>query len=235
MFTVEQRDAVRKRVMRLADEDPRVITGAVVGSLAHGGGDRYSDLDLTFSVTARAGVAGVLADWTRVLVDELDAVHLVDVDGRGKTYRVFVLPGGLQLDLSMGSAEDAGSDVASGPPVSAGDLFGWGVIYALHANASLARGRLWQAEHYAGAVRDHALTLACLRFGLRTAEARGFDDLPPEVLAEFGGVRTATFTEEGLREALAASVEALLREGAEAHLPHADLVGQRVRRAVRRL
>jgi hypothetical protein len=39
------------------------------------------------------------------------------------------------------------------------------VIYALHAHACIERGRVWQAEHYVGAVRDHALTLACFDKG----------------------------------------------------------------------
>ena len=47
------------------------------------------------------------------------------------------------------------------PPVE-GALFGWGVIYALHARACIERGRVWQAEHYVGAVREHALSLAQL-------------------------------------------------------------------------
>jgi hypothetical protein len=34
VFTVEQRDALRERVLRLAKEDERVVAGAAVGSLA---------------------------------------------------------------------------------------------------------------------------------------------------------------------------------------------------------
>jgi hypothetical protein len=34
MFTVEQRDARREHLLRLAEEDERVVTGAAVGSLA---------------------------------------------------------------------------------------------------------------------------------------------------------------------------------------------------------
>ena len=34
MFTVEQRDALRERVLRLAKEDERIVAGAAVGSLA---------------------------------------------------------------------------------------------------------------------------------------------------------------------------------------------------------
>jgi hypothetical protein len=71
------------------------------------------------------------------------------------------------------------------PTPAAGDLFGWGVIYALHARARIERGRVWQAEHYVGAVRDHALSLACLREGLPPVQARGYDDLSAETLARF--------------------------------------------------
>ena len=49
MFTVVERDALRDRVLRLAGDDERVVAGAVVGSLALGGGDRFSDLDLTLN------------------------------------------------------------------------------------------------------------------------------------------------------------------------------------------
>lgn len=51
MFTVEQRDALRERVVRLGREDERVVAGAAVGSLAVDAGDRYSDVDLTFAVS----------------------------------------------------------------------------------------------------------------------------------------------------------------------------------------
>ena len=64
MFTVEQRDALRARVLTLAEADRRVVAGAAVGSLALGGGDRLSDLDLTFGVADEVPVAEVLGDWT---------------------------------------------------------------------------------------------------------------------------------------------------------------------------
>src|ERR1041385_4036546 len=101
MFTVEQRDALRERVLALAEGDPRVVAGAAVGSLALGGGDRFSDLDLTFAVADGVSGADVLGDWTRTLVDELDAVHLVDLAVDPTIYRVFLLPDALQFDLSL--------------------------------------------------------------------------------------------------------------------------------------
>jgi hypothetical protein len=218
------------------------------------GGDRFSDLDLTFGIADHVPVADVLNDWTRTLIDERDAVHLADLERGPTTYRVFLLPAALQFDLSMtpaaqfrpagprfrlvfgetaaGRAEAAGAPVPGNlfisTPTVAHDLFGWGVVYALHARACIERGRVWQAEHYVGAVRDHALSLACLREGLAAVQARGYDDLSAETLARFDAAHVAAVEPDALRRALAASVLALMREGTEARLPHADVVAQRL-------
>jgi hypothetical protein len=77
-------------------------------------------------------------------------------------------------------------------------------------------------------VRDHALSLACLRHELPAVQARGYDDLAAETLARFGDTHVGAAEPGALRAALAASVLALLREGAEARLPHADTVAQRL-------
>jgi hypothetical protein len=108
------------------------------------------------------------------------------------------------------------------------DVFGWGVVYALHARACIERGRVWQAEHYVGDVRDHALSLACLREGVPAAHARGYDDLPAEILARFDDTHVGATEPDPLRAALAASVGALMREGVEANLSHADTVARRL-------
>src|SRR5207237_568891 len=77
------------------------VAGAAVGSLAVDGGDRFSDLDLTFGIADHVPVADVLNDWTRALIDEADAVHLADLTRGPTTYRLFLLPDALQLDLSL--------------------------------------------------------------------------------------------------------------------------------------
>jgi predicted nucleotidyltransferase len=243
VFTVEQRDALRERVLALAEQDRRVVAGAAVGSLAVGGGDRFSDLDLTFAVADEVPVADVLDDWTRTLGDELVAVHLLDLERGPTIYRVFLLPDALQLDLSLTPAArfaaagprfrllfgDTAKETADAPtPPAAGDLFGWGVIYGLHARACIERGRSWQAEHYIGAVRDHALSLACLRRQLTAIQARGYDDLPADTLAGFDGTHVGSLEPERLRGALSAAIRALLHEGKEASVPSADAVAQRL-------
>jgi hypothetical protein len=253
VFTVEQRDALREHLLQLAEEDERVVAGAAVGSLAVDAGDRFSDLDLTFGIADQVPVAQVLDDWTRTLVGERDAVHLADLERGPTIYRVFLLPDALQFDLSMTPAaqfrpagprfrlvfgETAREPEVPTPRVAPGlfiptpsvphDLFGWGVIYALHARACIERGRVWQAEHYVGALRDHALSLACLREGVPAVQARGYDDLSTETLGRFDDTHVGAAEPGALRTALAASVLALMREGAEAHLPHADAVAQRL-------
>jgi hypothetical protein len=254
VFTVEQRDALVERMRGFAQADERVVAGAVVGSLAVDGGDRFSDVDMTFAVAGHAGVADVLDDWTSGLIDELDAVPLVDLQRGPTTYRVFLLPDALQLDLSMTPVarfhpagprfrllfgETAAEEFREpGPPAPANlfidtpaadrDVFGWGVVYALHARACIQRGRVWQAEHYVGAVRDHALSLACLREGLPPAQARSYDDLSSETLVQLRDAHVGAVEPAALRAALAAAVRALAHEGVEAGLPHARVVADRL-------
>jgi hypothetical protein len=254
VFSVAQRDDLAKNLLRLADNDDRVVAGAIVGSLAVGDGDRFSDVDLTFGVADPVPIIEVLEDWTRALTKNFGAVRLVDLERGPATYRVFLLPDALQLDLSMtpaaqfrpagprfrllfgetatADAETPGSGTPTGifipTPCVEQDLFGWGVIYALHARACIERRRFWQAEHYVGAVRDHALTLACLRRGLPAVQARGYDELPTDLLTRLEAAHVGALDPLALRSALAASVLGLLREATDAHLPDADTVGQRL-------
>ena len=241
-------------MLQLAKDDDRVIAGAIVGSLALGGGDRFSDLDLTFGIRDTTPVGRVLDDWTQTLSDELQAVAVVDLVRASTVYRVFVLPDALQFDLSMTpaadfrpggprfrllfgeiataraqapTASDRGSIFIATPPEAA-DLFGWGVIYALHSRACIERGRLWQAEHYVGAVRDHALSLACVREGKTVVQARGYDDLSPSTHARFEGTHVGSLETDSLRAALTASLRALMLEASEARLPNAEPVAARL-------
>ncbi|UGS36479.1 hypothetical protein [Capillimicrobium parvum] len=189
-------------------------------------------------------VAEVLEDWTRTLGAESGAVQLVDLERGPTTYRVFLFPDALQLDLSLTPAarfaaagprfrllfgETAEGDTTGAPqPPAAADLFGWGVVYGLHARACIERGRVWQAEHYIGAVRDHALSLACLRLERPAIEARGYDDLPADALASFDATHVGSLAPERLHSALAAGMRALLHEGAEAEVPGVGAVAQRL-------
>ena len=161
MFSVEDRNQARDFVLQLAESDARVVAGAVVGSLALGDGDRWSDLDLTFAVADEFSMFEVLVDWTRSVADQLGAAHLFDLPSGPSIYRVFLLPGCLQFDLSFTPASQFG---ARGPkfkllfgsaveepypqPPSAHELFGYAVHHALRARFCIERGRTWQAEYW---------------------------------------------------------------------------------------
>ena len=120
MFSVEQRDSVRQRILRLAEEDGRVVAAAEVGSLAVGGGDRWSDIDLTFGITAGA-VDGVLHDWTQKLDAEFGSIPLIDLVRESTIYRVFLLSGELQVDLSFTPADEFSTGRATLPTALRGD------------------------------------------------------------------------------------------------------------------
>jgi hypothetical protein len=230
MFSVQDRNHVRDHVLQLAASDARVVAGAVVGSLALDEGDRWSDLDLTFAVSEDVRVQEVLEDWTRDLVKEFDAVHLFDLPSGASIYRVFLLPGCLQFDLSFTPASKFG---ASGPkfkllfgsavekpfaqPPSAQELFGYAVHHALRARFSIERGRTWQAEYWISGVRDYALSLACRRRGLPAVYGRGFDDLPPDVRDTFKDALVTSLERDELLRALGCAIEGLLRDADEVH------------------
>jgi hypothetical protein len=229
LFTTADRDRVRDRVLAMARDDARVVAGAVLGSLAGGGGDRWSDLDLGFGLARGESAAGILADWTAVFEREFSALHLFDLPYRTSTYRVFLLPGQLQLDVSFTPAEDFGPlgpkfELLFGeaaprrtmPVPAAREMLGMGVHHAMRARFCIARGKYWQAEHWIHELRDLALTMACQRRGLETAHGRGFDALPPDVRAPMSGslVRSPDATE--LLRALGATIEGLVRESGAA-------------------
>jgi len=225
LFSVEYRDRIRNRTLELAASDARVVAGAVVGSLALGEGDRWSDLDLTFAVADEVNQLDVLEEWTRRLVDEFDAAQLFDLPSGASIYRVFLLPGCLQFDLSFTPASKFG---ATGPkfrllfgsstekphfqPPVAHELFGYAVHHALRARFCIERGRFWQAEYWISGVRDYALNLACLCHGLPANNGRGYDALPFDIRASFTGALITSLDRAELLRALECAIAGLLQE-----------------------
>src|SRR6266567_2716670 len=225
MFTVEERDRVRNRLVQMSREDPRLVAGALIGSTAAGGGDQWSDLDLTFGLADNAILDDVVADWTKRLKSQFGAVHLFDLPYLSTMYRVFLLPGNLQVDLSFtpgnkflarGLRYDLlfgnGLERDQAKPSPPEHVFGLAVVYLLHAHACIARGRMWEAEYCISAARDQALALACLHRGLKTSYGRGFDDLPPETLEPVTGALVGSLEKTQLIEALGRCVDVLLQK-----------------------
>jgi hypothetical protein len=225
MFTVQDRERLRERVLQMADSDARVVAGAVVGSLALGPGDRWSDLDLTFGVSEGVPLTAVLHDWTRAIVSEFEAAHLFDLPSGPSIYRVFLLPGCLQFDLSFTPASKFGAtspkfrllfgEAVERAPLAtppAREMFGYAVHHAVRARFCLQRGRTWQAEYWISATRDQALSLACLMRGLPAREGRGFDELPLETREAFQSALMVSLERDELLRALAAVISLLLQE-----------------------
>ena len=228
MFTVEERDRVRDRILAIARKDSRVVAGAMIGSLAQGSGDRWSDLDLGFGVADGVPLSEVLDGWTETLERELDAAHLFDLPRLSSIYRVFLFPGCLQVDLSFTPASEFG---ALGPrfkvlfgqaversrlePPTARYLFGMAAHHAVRARICVERGRLWQAEYWISELRHLALSLACRRRGLDAVEGRGYEQLPAEVLNRFEDWLVRSVEREELLRALESATDGLLAEADE--------------------
>lgn len=198
MFTLEARDRVRDRVLEMARRDERVVAAAIVGSFAFDGGDRWSDIDLSFAVRDDVSVSEVLDDWSRTMTEELDAICLFDLTVEPIIYRVFLFAGCLQLDVSFTPASEfrpasprfrllfgVAGDPHSTEPPSPQDLLGWAMLYARGTRVSIERGKVWQAEHCLVNLRNYALSFACRRRDLPPSFGKGLDQLPQGVLASF--------------------------------------------------
>lgn len=226
MFTPDERAGLRAALLQHAALDPRLSGVAVTGSGAsHGGEDRWSDVDLAFGVREAAELPEVLAAWTGHLYRHHGALHHLDVMAGAWIYRVFLLPGTLQVDLAFAPAMEfralaptfrlvcgeANEPRYVDPPV-AEVLIGMSWLYALHARNCIARSQVWQAEYMISAVRDHVLALACLRHGLPAVHGKGMDLLPGDVTAVLEGALVTRLNTEELLRAFRVVVQALVVE-----------------------
>src|SRR5438067_11721604 len=225
MFTPEQLDHVRDRVLARARADPRVTAGALTGSTAVGAGDEWSDIDIAFGIADGVSPEAVLDDWTEVFARELGAVHHWDLRSGSSIYRVFLLPTGHELDVAVTPQQEFGP---RGPrfrtlfgatrplePATRPDpryLIGLGWHHVLHARASIERGKPWRAEYWISGIRDHALALACLRLGEEAVYARGIDRLPAAVTDPLADALVRSLDEPELRRALAVATMSLIGE-----------------------
>ncbi|MDQ2806836.1 MAG: hypothetical protein M3Z04_07955 [Chloroflexota bacterium] len=225
MFTTEQRDAVRDRVLDWARSDPRVTAGALTGSAAVGAADAWSDIDLAFGIADGIRIEAVLADWTALFRRELGALHHWDLRSGPSIYRVFLLPTGLQMDVAVTPQGDFGArgpqfrllfgpsrQLEPAPQPDAQYLIGLGWHHVLHARSSIERDKPWRAAYWIAALRDQAIALACLRLGEDAFYARGVDRLPPDVTATLAATLVRALDAAELRRALAAATACFIRE-----------------------
>jgi len=225
MFSVDDRQLVRERIVSLGRDDPRISGGAVTGSYAVGAEDRWSDVDTAFGYVDGAAPVDILGDWTATLRREFDVAHHFDLERGATVYRSFLLANALAIDVSLTPAALFG---AQGPAFrlmfghsvealassveSRDGLIGWGWIYLLGAGAAIARERYWQALRLVGAARDHGLALACLRHGVASAHAKGVHLLPAEAVSPWRDSLATDVEATELRRALAVATRAFLIE-----------------------
>lgn len=224
MFTVQERETLRMRLIEAARADSRITGAAITGSASVGNEDRWSDIDLAFGVQEGAEVESTLADFSERMYTEHGALTHVDVRSGTWTYRVFLMPGTLQVDLAFAPAADFGARAPTFQLVfgtattqaqvtpDAHELIGYGWLYALHVRSALVRGKLWQAEFMLSAMRDQVLALACVRHGLPAREGRGIDALPLDVTAPLRESLVRSLDAPELLRAFRVVTEAFVRE-----------------------
>jgi len=225
MFTPEERDQTKLRLIEKARNDPRIVAAAEMGSVVAGLGDRWSDVDLTFGVAAGLSRDEVIEAWTEDLTRDENAVHLFDLPLLSTMYRVFLFPGSLQIDLSFTPESDFGPlgpkwktlfgatvERTGSPPLRAEELVGEAVHAALRARVTIERSQPWAAELWISELRDKTLSLACLQRELPPKYARGIDQLPAELLKDFEAALVPALDRETLLRTLRAGIDLLLRE-----------------------
>lgn len=217
MFTEEERERVRQRLLSAAEADPDVVGAAIVGSHAAGKSDRWSDIDLAFAV---ADVPRALERWTGRLEQDFGARHHWDLPAGVSTYRVFLLPGWLEVDLGFKPASDFGArgpnwhtvfgteaTLSPAPQETLNNVAGLGWHHAWHVYVCVRRGRSWQAVHWLNALRDQVFALVCLRHGLPIAFAKELHRLPDETTQPFEATLARSLQPGELTRALTAMLE----------------------------
>jgi hypothetical protein len=223
MFTAGERDRIRELLLARASADGAITGAAVTGSLANGDGDRWSDTDLVLAV--RGDIGPVADSWSRWLYDDLHAVHHWDLPGGARVIRVFLLPGWIEVDLTFAPETGFGPrgpqwrtifgqprQLEPFPDPDARYVTGLLWHHALHSRISIERGRWWQAEHWISAMRDHVITLACMRLGYPAYYAKGAHLLPGDLTGPLAATLVRTLDGPELRRALSAAIGAAAGE-----------------------
>ncbi|HVN18552.1 MAG TPA: hypothetical protein VMU05_07260 [Dongiaceae bacterium] len=225
IFTLEEREQLRSKLVLATEADSRVIAAAHTGSGAAGTVDEWSDIDLALSLAPNASPEEVLASWTKLMYDQNDAVAHHDVRYGSTLFRVFLLRNTLQVDIAFWPSAEfraigpdfklifgAANDPRPVPNPDPKELIGMAWLYALHVRSSIARARLWEAELMLRGMRDQVLSLACLRHALTPHQGRGIDDLPAQLRSDFAECLVRSLDASELNRANAATLKALCNE-----------------------
>jgi hypothetical protein len=224
MFSEDYRRTLTDTLVARARADEAITGVALTGSVSVGREDRWSDIDIAFGIGKTGELTAVIADWTRVMYSEHQAVDHLDVYRKNTVYRVFLLSNSLQVDLAFSPTSEFGAvaptfrlvsgaadEQPQAPGPDADTVIGMAWLYALHARSSIARDKLLQAEFMVSGMRNEFLSLACLRYGLPASQGRGLDSLPTGI-ADVELMLVGTLDHEVLLKAFRAVSEALINE-----------------------
>lgn len=214
---------LRDLLVAMAEEDPHVVGAAFIGSRPWA--RRTGGPTSTWSWPSRVprpmrpppGPPGS----THLGVDH----HWDLPTSDDQVIRLFLLADGVEVDVAFVREAEFG---ARGPqwktlfgtehspkpfPDPALDtLVGLAWHHARHARVCLERGRLWQAEHWVGALRAQVISLACLRLGLPTVYAKGAHRLPASFTTALGPTLVRAPTTPEVLRALFAVADLLAKE-----------------------
>lgn len=152
-------------------------------------------------------------------------VNHFDLRAGKRIYRVFLLPSGLEVDVSVMPAEEFGAygpefralfgtphQLEAMPQPSASSLIGLGWLHVFHARACIERNQPWKAEYWISGVRDQVIALACLRLGENAIYGHAVDRLPAAVTDPLAGALVRSLEASELRRALAVGTMCLIVE-----------------------
>src|SRR5207253_9672626 len=140
------------------------------GSVVAGAEDELSDVDFALAIDGE--LSSALERWAELLHRDFGALHHWDLPWGSSVYRVFLLPGWLEVDIAFTPAAHFGrrgpnwrtvfGETVEVPPTTRprrDDLAGLAWHHVLHARMCIARARAWQAEYWISAVRDQVIAL----------------------------------------------------------------------------
>ncbi|MBD79536.1 MAG: hypothetical protein CL840_11515 [Crocinitomicaceae bacterium] len=230
LFKEEERTALYNQLVQIGQLDNRIIGGALVGSFAADKQDKWSDLDISFGIKGDINPKKVLDKWADLLSMDYEIIHYFDVPHSLAIYRVLLFSSGLEVDLSVIPESEYGPkspnfrllfgralENKKFPNPSIEKLRGWGWHHVMHANSSINRGKLWQAEFWISNLREHIIALKCLRFGLPSAHGRGVDQLPKSELNYLDKTLIKAIEVKELRTSLNSSTQLLVEEIAKSN------------------
>jgi hypothetical protein len=156
---------------------------------------------------------------------QFEGTALFDLAAGPITYRVFLLPGALQVDLSVTPTSqfaprgdtfrllfgEANERVVTVPRDNR-EAFGHAVHHAVRARVCIERGHGLQAEYWISSLRTETLAITSRRVGVQDWYARGAHLLPARTRDRYADALVRSLDRAELTRALTVAIDLLLGE-----------------------